>query len=293
MRGKQASQSKFGISRRSVLIGMAATSTILVAGGTANAQAGALEQAKASGRLRVGIANEKPYGYVDTDGSLKGAVPDLLRSIIEPLGIKDLEAQVADFNALIPGLNAGRFDVIGAGMYVNPQRCQTIAFTNPFTQTGGGLIAREGANLKAASLEDLATQDTIKVGTQSGTSQVQELSKAGVSRDRVVLFARVDEAVAGLQAQRCDVIYFPSLQVNELLNIYKDQGLERIEGFATPPNYQAFGLRKADTDLASALNDGIAAAIKDGTLLKIIQGYGYGEREIPDVSKTAASICAG
>lgn len=293
MNRKQASQTAFYMSRRSVLTGIAAASTVLLAGRTTSARAGALEQAKTSGKLKVGIANEQPYGYIDTDGSLKGAVPDLLRTIIRPLGIEELEAQVADFNALIPGLSAGRFDVIGAGMYVNPQRCQAIAFTNPFTQTGGGLIARKGANLKVASLEDLAAQDTIKVGTQSGTSQVQELSKAGVSRDRVVLFARVDEAVAGLQAERCDVIYFPSLQVNELLNIYKDQDLERIEGFGTPLNYQAFGLRKADTNLVSVLDDGIAAAIKDGTLLKIIQGYGYGEREIPDAGKTAASICAG
>lgn len=293
MNSKFTSQSAFNISRRSVLVGVGAASTILLAGRAASAQEGALEKAKASGKLRVGIANEKPYGYIDTDGSMKGAVPDLLRTILEPLGIKDLEAQVADFNALIPGLNAGRFDIIGAGMYVNPQRCQAIAFTNPFTQTGGGLIARKGENLKVANLEDLAGQSEVKVGTQSGTSQVQELSKAGVSRERVVLFARADEAVAGLQANRCDVIYFPSLQVNELMNMYKDQGLERIEGFTTPLNYQAFGLRKDDADLVAALNEGIATAVKDGTLLKIIQGYGYGEREIPDDGKTSEAICAG
>ncbi|MHA6646185.1 ectoine/hydroxyectoine ABC transporter substrate-binding protein EhuB [Mesorhizobium sp. A623] len=293
MNVKFTTQPAFNISRRSVLAGIAATSTILLTGGPASAQESTLEKAKASGKLRVGIANEKPYGYIDTDGSMKGAVPDLIRAIIEPLGIKDLEAQVADFNALIPGLNAGRFDIIGAGMYVTPPRCEAIAFTNPFTQTGGGLLARKGESLKIASLEDLAGQSAIKVGTQSGTSQIQELSKAGVPKDRVVLFARVDEAVAGLQANRCDVIYFPSLQVNELMNMYKDQGVEQVEGFTTPLNYQAFGVRKADTDLVAALNAGIATAINDGTLLKIVQGYGYGEREIPESSKTSESICAG
>jgi len=31
-----------------------------------------------AGKVAVGIANEKPYGYVETDGRLVGAIPDII-----------------------------------------------------------------------------------------------------------------------------------------------------------------------------------------------------------------------
>ncbi len=108
-----------------------------------------------------------------------------------------------------------------------------------------------------------------------------------------MLFARADEAVAGLQARRCDVVYFPALQVNEILNTFKDSGLTRVEGFATELNYQAFGLRREDDDLRAAINQGIARMIADGSLLKIIEAYGYGESEIPNPQITANQLCVG
>ena len=286
---------QFLISRRTVMKGLWAGAAIAATGSVkAFAADSTLQRAKASGTLVVGIANERPYGFVDTDGSLRGAIPDVLLAALKAQGITKLEAQVVDFSALIPGLNAGRFDVIGAGMYITPTRCQAIAFSNPITQAGGGLVVRKDNPVKATGLADLAKDSSIKVGTQTGSSQVEELLKAGVPRDRIVLFARVDEAVAGLQAKRSDAIYFPALQVNEILTTFNKAGdLARVDGFETDLNYQAFGLRKADDDLRTAINEGIAKMIADGSLLKIISAYGYGEREIPDPKITADKLCAG
>lgn len=283
----------FLINRRTVLQGLGVGAVVAATGAKAFAAEGTLERAKASGKLVVGIANERPYGFVDTDGSLKGAIPEVLLAALASQGVKQLEAQIVDFNALIPGLNAGRFDVIGAGMYIRPARCEAIAFSNPITQTGGGLVVRKDAPISAKSLADLGKDNNLKIGTQSGSSQVEELTKAGVPRDRMVLFARVDEAVSGLQAKRCDVIYFPALQVNEILATFKSTDIARVEGFETDLNYQALGLRKEDESLRAAINEGISKMIADGSLLKIISAYGYGEREIPNVAMTADKLCAG
>lgn len=287
---------QFLISRRTALKGLCAGAAAVSAAGLPRAGFAAestLDRAKAAKSLVVGIANERPYGFVDTSGKLQGAIPDVLLAALKPHGIEKLEAQIADFNALIPGLNAGRFDVIGAGMYIRPARCEAIAFSNPITQTGGGLVVRKGSTLAAKGLADLAKDTSLKIGTQSGSSQVEELLKAGVPRDRLVLFARVDESVSGLQAKRCDVIYFPALQVNEILTTFKTGDLARVEGFETELNYQALGLRKADESLRAAINQGIAKMIADGTLLKIISSYGYGEREVPNTAVTAEKLCAG
>lgn len=285
----------FLISRRAALKGFCAGAAAVSVTGLPRAFAAesTLERVKAARSIVVGIANERPYGFVDTNGKLQGAIPDVLLAALKSQGIEKLEAQIVDFNALIPGLNAGRFDVIGAGMYIRPARCEAIAFSNPITQAGGGLVVRKGTSLAVKGLADLAKDAKLKVGTQSGSSQVEELLKAGVPRDRLVLFARVDESVAGLQAKRCDVIYFPALQVNEILNTFKTADVARVDGFETELNYQALGLRKADETLRVAINGGISKLIADGTLLKIIGSYGYGEREIPNTAMTAEKLCAG
>jgi len=258
------------------------------------------EQAKARGVLTVGIANERPYGYVETDGRLVGAIPDILRALLQPHGIHELNAQIVDFNALIPGLNANRFDIIGAGMYINPTRCGAIGFSNPVTQAGGGLLVREDDNIifkddviiAVKNLADLATNTELVVGTQSGSAQVAELTEAGLPRDRMVLFTRVDEAVAGILAERCDAIYFPGLQINEILKLYANTSLVRVENFETPLNYAGFGLRKADTDLKQAIDEGLSQMIADGRLLEIVRDYGYSEKEIPQSDITAEQICS-
>jgi polar amino acid transport system substrate-binding protein len=279
------------ISRRTVVKGLGAIAAASVT--EAFAAQSTLARARTAGRLVVGISSERPYAFLDVDGRLRGAVPDVLLAALKPQGLQRLEAQVVDFNALIPGLNAGRFDVIGTGMYIRPARCRSIAFSNPITRTGGGLIVRKADPIVAGSLADLAQDVNLRVGTQSGSTQVEQLIKAGVPRHRMVLFARADEAVAGLQAKRCDVVYFPALQVNEILNTFKDRSLARVERFATEMNYQAFGVRKQDVDLRAAINAGVARMIADGSLLTIIQGYGYGQREIPDPRMTADDLCAG
>jgi polar amino acid transport system substrate-binding protein len=279
------------ISRRTVVKALCAIAAASVT--QAFAAQSTLARARTAGRLVVGISSERPYAFLDVDGRLRGAVPDVLLAALKPQGLQRLDAQVVDFNALIPGLNAGRFDVIGTGMYIRPARCRSIAFSNPITRTGGGLIVRKADPIAAGSLADLAQDVNLTVGPQSGATQVEQLIKAGVPRHRMVLFARADEAVAGLQAKRCDVVYFPALQVNEILNTFKDGSLARVERFATEMNYQAFGVRKQDDDLRAAINAGVARMIADGSLLTIIQGYGYGQREIPDPRMTAGDLCAG
>jgi polar amino acid transport system substrate-binding protein len=47
---------------------------------------------------------------------------ELLKAVLAPYGIIHVNAQIADFNALVPSLLAKRIDVIGAGMFIRPSR---------------------------------------------------------------------------------------------------------------------------------------------------------------------------
>jgi polar amino acid transport system substrate-binding protein len=290
--------SPYRVSRRELLGLGLAVSAVTLAPVSAWADS-TLDRIKSTGKVGVGIANEKPYGFVETDGRLVGAVPDVIVAALAPYGVKAMQAEIVEFNALIPGLNAGRFDIIGAGMYIRPKRCEAIAFSNPMTRLGYGFAALKGNPKGVHSIADVAKKTGAVVGTQNGSAQVEELQKAGVPSGQVVLFANATEALAGLKASRCDVIYFPSLELNEVLKTANDPSVERVADFKQVVDehgdpdygYSALGLRQADKDLKAALDAEIGKMLTSGKLLEIIAKYGYGQDELPTPKDTAERLC--
>ena len=82
--------------------------------------------ARRAGTLRVGIANEKPYGYIDGNGTLQGAMVELLKAVLAPYGITHVDAQIADFNALVPSLLAKRIDISAPECLYAPRAAATL-----------------------------------------------------------------------------------------------------------------------------------------------------------------------
>ena len=292
------SLSEIKLDRRRLLGTGAALAGVTLLPSIARAQT-TLERIKSTGIVSVGIANEKPYGFVGTDGKLIGAIPDIILAALQPHGVKEMKAEIVEFNALIPGINANRFDVIGAGMYIRPARCEAIAFTDPVTRAGYGFAALAGNPKGVNSVADLAAHADAIVGTQNGSAQVESLAKGGVPQDRTVLFSNATEALAGLKAGRVDVIFFPGLELGDLLKTDNDPAVERVDPFNQAINdkgepeygYSALGLRKADTELKAVLDQEIASMLASGRLLEIISAYGYGKDELPTPEDTAEVLC--
>ena len=84
-----------------------------------------LAQLKDDGKITVGFAGEEPYSF-EKDGELDGATIALHEEIFGELGIEEVEGVKTEWNSLIPGLNAGDFDVISAGMSILPVRATSI-----------------------------------------------------------------------------------------------------------------------------------------------------------------------
>jgi polar amino acid transport system substrate-binding protein len=259
------------------------------------------ERAKASQTVVVGLANEKPYAYLEVDGKVTGAIVEVLRAALEPLGITKIEANVSEFSALIPGVMASRFDIIGAGMYVTPKRCESVAFTNPITQIATVLAAKAGNPHNIHSLEDIAASPTLKVGSQIGTAQVDDLTRAKIPQDRIVLFARDTEALAGLQAGRVDAIYYPALEIHELILKMNAADVARVDPF-TPAkneagkpllNFQSLGFKKEDADFIEAINGQFKALRASGRMQQILEPFGFTALDLPPEDVTATGICSG
>jgi len=77
-------------SRRSLLVGSLGLGMALCLPGVALAET-ALERAKAQGYIRVGFANEAPFGYATPDGKLTGEAPEVAKAVLAKMGIPQVD----------------------------------------------------------------------------------------------------------------------------------------------------------------------------------------------------------
>lgn len=104
-----------------------------------------LERARREGSIRIGFADEAPFAYLDTQRNrVSGEAPEVARVILRRLGIEKVQGVLTEFGSLIPGLEAGRFDLIAAGMDILPERCERIAFSNPTYAARQAFIVKQG-----------------------------------------------------------------------------------------------------------------------------------------------------
>lgn len=259
---------------------------------------GTLERARDGEPIRIGYANEDPYGYLDTDtGRVTGEAPEIAKVILKRMGIEDVEPVVAKFGELIPGLKAGQLDVVAAGMYITPERCKQIAFSNPTYRIGESFVVRKGNPLRLHGFEDVAKHSKARIGVMGGAVEHGYAKKLGVPEDRIVVFEDYQTGLVGLKAGRIDALAATVLTVNVLLRKANDPELERADPFTDPvidgkpvAGYGAFGFRKEDKELREEFNRHLAEFLGTPEHLELVRRFGFGKRTLPgDV--TAEQLC--
>ncbi len=157
--------------------------TVFAAIGVAASAANAvtLKEIQDRGYIRIAVANEIPYGYVDPNGDAKGAGPDVAREVVKALGIEPDNIQwiVTNFSSLIPGLQANRFDMTAAEMAIRPERCQKVVYSEPNTSYGEGLLVADGNPKGIHTYSDFA-KEGMKVAIMAGADQLNMMQSLGV-----------------------------------------------------------------------------------------------------------------
>lgn len=253
-----------------------------------------LEKIQKQGYIRVGFANEAPYGYATASGQLTGESPSVFRHVMGELGVKEVDGVLTEWGALIPGLKAGRFDAIVASMYVTPKRCEQIIFANPTYGIGEALIVKKGNPDGVSNYADAVSKGR-KVAFVAGTAEVEHGKLAGMKRDQQLIVPDFAAAVAAVKAGRASAAAFTSLTAKDLAG--KDGALERAEPFTFTHNGKqyrgegSFGFRPEDISLRDAVNAELAKFIGTPEHLAMIAEFGFDQSNLPE--KTAAQHCAG
>jgi len=254
-----------------------------------------LERARSQGFVRVGFANEAPFGYADAAGKLTGEAPEVLRVVLANLGIPEVDGVLTEFGSLIPGLKAGRFDIIAAGMYVNPQRCEQILFSQPTYSIGEAFAVPAGNPKGLATYTEVAADPAIKLGVMTGAIQKEYAMKSGVREDQIMSFPDTPSAIAALRAGRVDVVAATSLTIADMIQKSGEgSGIEALKSFAkvgeeSVVGHGAFGFRKEDSDFRDAVNGELAGFLGSPEHLALVTPLGFGENLLPVL--TTEQIC--
>lgn len=280
-------------------IAIVSMAALLLAAASGSAET-TLEKIKSDGTVKIGIFNEKPAGYVTEDGKITGESPEILRVLLKDLGDIEMNAFVVDeFGALIPGLMAGRFDIIAAGMYIKPARCEQIAFTNPTVRYGEAIMVLKGNPMKLHSYEDVRDNPEAVMAAATGGMEVKFAEASGIPQDRILLIPNYPTALAALRAGRAHAIGAPATVAQAVIDELEEGDIALADPFTHPIyedkiaiSYAGLGVRKDDQDLLDALNAGLAKLVNTPEHLALVEPFGFGQEQLPG-DKLTSQVCAG
>ena len=231
-----------------------------------------------SGLFYVGNIQEPPFSYVDAEGVLTGIDADIARYISNELGVEDLVSVHTAWDGLIPGLLAGRTDMLAVGMAIRPQRCEVVAFTNPYHILAPTALVEKGNPFDVHSFGDIATHTDLMAGGMSGSVDAEVLREF-LPEDQILTYDEISWAFEDLKAGRLDVVIGSSPSLNDWL-IGTDMGdqFEIASAWEWPVDYiipSGLVFRQEDLALVEMANEILEQMKVDGTMVQIANDNGF------------------
>jgi len=231
--------------------------------------------AHAQDKRKVKIGTEgayPPFNSIDPSGELVGFDIDIAKALC---GAADLECEfvVQDWDGIIPGLIAKKYDAIVASMSITDKRREVVDFTDKYYNTPAKFIAAKGADFDI-SPEGLAGK---AVGVQRATIH-EDFLRGEFPEVDVRAYATQDEANADLVSGRLDLVMADSVALLEgFLNTEEGKDFEFVGPDYSDPKYHGEGagiaIRKGEDDLRALFNEAIDQIRADGTYQAINEKY--------------------
>jgi lysine-arginine-ornithine-binding protein len=213
-----------------------------------------------------------PFNSIDANGELVGFDVDIAKALCKAANF-DCEFVVQDWDGIIDGLNAKKYDAIIASMSITDERKQVVDFTKKYYNTPAKFVAKKGAGLDIG-YDTLAGKS---VGVQRATIHENFLRDNFKGID-IRVYATQDEANADLVSGRVDLVMADSVALLEgFLATPEGADFEFVGPDYNEPKWHGEGagiaVRKGEPELLDGLNKAIDAIRADGTYKAINDKY--------------------
>jgi polar amino acid transport system substrate-binding protein len=261
--------------RRSVLAMVGAIAALLFAGPVAAQSCQpkvAPPHVGAAGKLVMSInPTLPPMQFVDERGQLRGLNVELGDELARRLCLAAEHVRV-DFQAMVPGLQAGRWDVINTGIFWTEERSKIMYLVNYGSQAVSVLTPR-GNPQNVKDVADLAGKSVaVETGTYAERRLRQyneEFQSRGLRPMTIRTFNTGAEGYQALAAGQVDLS--ASIDITAAEIVQRTGLVWAIKGVGGAPIALAF----RDKALASAVVEALGAMKADGTYDRLMDKFGF------------------
>ena len=234
---------------------------------TAAASGDLLAQIQEKGEIVIAMEGTwAPWTYHDENDELVGYDVEVGKAIAEKLGVTATFVE-GEWDGLLAGLDAGRYDIMVNGVGITPDRQEKYDFTTPYAYNRTAVIVR-GDYDEISSMEDLNGKKTANTISSTYAEQAEAYGATVTGVDdlnqtiELLLAGRIDATL------NAEVVFADYQKAHPEANIKIAAYSDDVERVAIPVR------KSADTaTLLAAINQALAELDADGTLSALSVKY--------------------
>lgn len=232
------------------------------------ADGGNLSDIKSKGKLVVGTsADYPPYEFhtmANGKDEIVGFDIDVAKEVAKDLGV-ELEVKDMDFDGLLVALQAGKVDMVFAGMTPTDERKENADFSDIYYTATHRFILRSGEEGSVKSFDDLKGK---KIGVQKGSIQ-EGIAKDNFDEANIKSLAKVTDLVLDLKNNKVDAILIEEGVAK--INCDKNKDIAMSDFVVTDENGgAAIALKKGSTELQTEVNKTISKLKEEDKITKFV-----------------------
>ena len=232
------------------------------------ADGGNLDDIKSKGKLVVGTSADYPpyefHAIKDGKDEIVGFDIDIAKEVAKDLGV-ELEVKDMDFDGLLVALQAGKVDMVFAGMTPTDERKENADFSDIYYTATHRFILRSGEEGSVKSFDDLKDK---KIGVQKGSIQ-EGIAKDNFDAANIKSLAKVTDLVLDLKNNKVDAILIEEGVAK--INCDKNKDIA-ISDFVVKDEDggAAIALKKGSTELQTEVNKTISKLKEEDKITKFV-----------------------
>ena len=235
--------------------------------GTGESADDLLAQIKERGNIVVAMEGTwAPWTYHDDNNDLVGYDVEVAQNIAEKLGV-EVEFVEGEWDGLLAGLDAGRYDIMVNGVGVTDERAEKYNFSTPYAYNKTAVIVR-GDYDEISSMEDLKGKKTANTISSTYAAQAEAYGATVTPVDDL------NQTIELLLSNRIDATLNAEVVFNDYKKEHPDSNI-KIATYSDQVEEIAIPIRKGDdtVTLLDAVNDALDEMAKDGTLTELSEKY--------------------
>lgn len=235
--------------------------------------------------MKVAYLIEPPFNDLDDGGHVSGCDVELVRHVLNDLGITEITFVQTEFADLLPGLARGDWQMT-TGLFATRARQQIALFSRPIWALPDGLLIRSKTAAQIHGYSSLASNPALTLAVVRDQAQHQSARDLGVAAAQIRVFETYQEAAFAVQMAKVSAYASVARAHDGYLQQRGAKGLTciTVPKAEKPPAAGCFGFAKSGVDLRNRVDCVLNGFIGSAPHRQLMRGFGFTDADLDDLS---------